>query len=321
MTRGRGQLPYVAVSIRQRFANLGRIAIDRDGARHEAFRVWTFKLARRVTPLVGVDGDGVRFVVSTRETGGVGFFTFVHGAFDEEIMRRLAALLPEYTRIASLRGIRVLEVGANIGTETVSMLVRHGVAHVVAVEPDPANVRLLRANLALNGVEDRVDVHPIALSDTDGTVAFERSPDNFGDHRVRVGDHGAPALLQEGGRTVTEVPARTLDSLVENREIDLAGIDLVWMDVQGHEAHVLGGARALVAAGIPVLTEYWPYGLARAGALDRFHTTVAEDYATVVDMRAGSLPAADVATLAADYRAERSVAGFPAHTDLLLVPR
>jgi FkbM family methyltransferase len=309
------------VSIRHRLANLGRIAIDRDGARHEAVRVWTFKLARRVTPLVGVEGDGVRFVVSTRETG-VGFFTFVHGAvFDEENVRRLAELLPTHTRIASLRGTTVLEVGANIGTETVSMLVRHGVKHVVAVEPDPENVRLLRANLALNGVEDRVDVHPIALSDTDGTVAFERSPDNWGDHRVRVADASAPGLFREEGRTVVDVPARTLDSLVDDNEIELAGIDLVWMDVQGHEAHVLGGARKLAAAGIPVLTEYWPYGLARAGALDRFHAMVAENYGTVVDLRAGALPAADVATLADHYQHEPSAGGFTAHTDLLLVPR
>lgn len=38
-------------------------------------------------------------------------------------------------------------------------------------------------------------------------------------------------------------------------------------------------------SGCDVLTEYWPYGLNRAGGLDRFHTAVAEGYGTVIDLR------------------------------------
>jgi hypothetical protein len=37
------------------------------------------------------------------------------------------------------------------------------------------------------------------------------------------------------------------------------------MDVQGHEKHVLEGAANLLASGVPVISEFWPYGLERAG--------------------------------------------------------
>ena len=72
-----------------------------------------------------------------------------------------------------------------------------------------------------------------------------------------------------------EVPAHRLDSLAEKEVVDLNAIDLVWMDAQGHEAHILAGAESLMTMDIPILTEYWPYGLRRAGALDRFHSLVA----------------------------------------------
>ena len=78
-----------------------------------------------------------------------------------------------------------------------------------------------------------------------------------------------------------DVTARRIDSLAETGDLDLDTVDLVWMDAEGHEGHVLEGARRLVAAGMPVLTEYCPYTLSRAGGLDRFHALVAERYETV----------------------------------------
>lgn len=118
-----------------------------------------------------------------------------------------------------------------------------------------------------------------------------------------------------------EVPARRIDSLIETGEIDLDAVDLVWMDAQGHEGHVLAGARQLIARGIPVLTEYWPYGLRRAGGLDRFHALVADGYGTVIDLCSNrdkppfALPAARVAQLADRYSEE-----FTSYSDLLLLP-
>ena len=198
-------------------------------------------------------------------------------------------------------------MGANIGTVAVSLLVRHGVERIVAVEPDEENVRLLRANLALNGVQDRVEIHQIALSDTDGTLVLEssteqlrRSPHSC--RRARVGpisttrDSARPPRSPRAGSTRWGCRA----------EIDLEDIDLVWMDAQGHEAHILAGAERLAAAGTPIVTEYWPYGLRRAGALERFHALVAERYSVVVDLREPTvaIDAKDVADLADRYAPE-----------------
>jgi FkbM family methyltransferase len=304
---------------------IGRFVRNTDDVRTQRLRGYAFPLVARLTPLVGVERDGVRFVLSTSERG-LGHTTFATGAFDEETLRRMLDALGRHLGVTTLHGMTVLEVGANIGTETVSLLKRHGAERVLAFEPDAENVRMLRANVALNGVHDRAEVHELALSDVDSTLLLECSADNWGDHRIRVAEPQGDDLRDEGRRPTVEVAARRLDSLVESGELDLASVDLVWMDAQGHEGHVLAGARRLIAAGIPVLTEYWPYGLRRAGGLDRFHALVAEGYSTIVDLRTGrdeppvTLDAARVAELAEKYTVDEHGDRFSPHTDLVLLP-
>ena len=196
-----------------------------------------------MTPFVGVEHDGVRYVLGTHDRLGVGYGTFVSGSFEKETMGRMLAALLRHG-VTTLRGMTVLEIGANIGTETVSLLSHHGVERVVAFEPDAENVRLLRANLALNALDPRAEIHEIALSDVDATLVLERSAENCGDHRIRVSDTRGPDLFNEWDRSTVEVSARRIDSLVESKELDLDDVGLVWMDAQGHEGHVLAGAQA-----------------------------------------------------------------------------
>ena len=80
----------------------------------------------------------------------------------------------------------------------------------------------------------------------------------------------------------------TIDSLVADGVIDPERLGLVWMDVQGHEAHALAGAATLAEAGVPVVLEYWPHGLREAGALERLHELLAERYTRFRDLRAGT---------------------------------
>ena len=47
----------------RRLKNLVRLMRNTDGARREAVRVHAFEQARRLTPFVGVEHDGVRYVL------------------------------------------------------------------------------------------------------------------------------------------------------------------------------------------------------------------------------------------------------------------
>jgi FkbM family methyltransferase len=67
-----------------------------------------------------------------------------------------------YTDEYRLRDIhidgRFVDVGAHIGAVTVAVLLDNPEATALCVEPVPENVDVLRANLALNGLEDRATV-------------------------------------------------------------------------------------------------------------------------------------------------------------------
>ena len=162
----------------------------------------------------------------------------------------------------------LLDIGANNGVISIGALLDNRVANVIGLEPDPGNFALLQHNIEINGLSHRFKALPLAASNTTAKLHFELSPDNYGDHRIRpsatgVGGHGEQ---QEASRSVIQVDAMPLDDILaslpgEPRQT----ITLVWMDVQGHEGHVLGGGRQLFSTGVPLVTEVWPYGILRSG--------------------------------------------------------
>jgi FkbM family methyltransferase len=202
-----------------------------------------------------------------------------------------------------------VEVGANIGTTTLMLAQR---ASVLAFEPVPENARLLRVNVAQNRLPNPVDIRELALSNEPGTVVMELHETNSGDHRVRLTDE--PGAYDEQDRQVVEVRAVTLD-------FELAGLvpPSVWMDAQGHEAHVMAGATGLLdLRQTSWVIEYFPYALRRADGLELLHELIVEHFSTVIDMAHGGtpveVPPADVPLLAARYPT-------PEHyTDLILIP-
>jgi FkbM family methyltransferase len=132
-----------------------------------------------------------------------------------------------------LPGTVILDIGANIGNHTVFFAAVLG-ARVHAFEPFQPSLRLLEINLAANGIEGQVQLHPCALGAEDGggRVLAPRLPANPGTVRVAAGGD--------------DVPIQRLDGL------DLPGpVGLLKIDVEGAEADVLDGGRALIAAWLP----------------------------------------------------------------------
>jgi FkbM family methyltransferase len=239
-------------------------------------------LAGKLTPVLAVDHDGFRLFVSTADQQ-LGRRLFCYPTVPErDIQRAFEVLQTVAAPEGPVTGRTVVEIGASVGNHTVELVKRYGARRVVAIEPDPANCALLRQNLVANQVSDQVSLLQIALSDRDGAVELELSPTNSGGHQVLVA-RGTVDGRRDQIETIS-VPATSFDSLIARGEIDLRSTALVWMDAQGHEAHILRGAQQLVAADVPIVTEYWPEGLRSAGGLDAFHEIVASHYSHVIDL-------------------------------------
>lgn len=288
-------------------ANALRWVLNFRGQRRAIGRRYVFDALSRLTPSVAVETDGLRLYVSTSDqvVSRVTFST--EAAYEREQFPPLMDALQRAGIGTGIEGRGFLDIGGNIGSATCLALRRYGAAQAWIFEPSSANVRLLRQNVLVNGFENRAHIHAIALSDHDGTITFELSDDNWGDNRVRMdsanGDAG-PGVLGESQRRTVDVPARRLDGFIDDGSINIDSIGLAWLDVQGHEAHVLAGAVKLLDSNVPIVCEYWPYGLNRAGGLERFHALVTGSRSRFIDLGtpdATVLPTDQLAALQARY--------------------
>lgn len=157
-----------------------------------------------------------------------------------------APLVSDFAGVEFGPGSVALDVGANIGAVTCWLSRRIGTAgRVVAFEPDPDNLAILRQNLALNDVE-RIDLVERGAWSEAGELEFhagggytssfcrtsyvERRPERF--HTTRI-------------------PVTTIDAEVV--ALRLPRVDLIKMDIEGAEGPALQGAADTLRRWRPVV--------------------------------------------------------------------
>jgi FkbM family methyltransferase len=113
--------------------------------------------------------------------------------------------------------MNVWDVGAFIGYY-VALASRLTDGSVIAIEPDPNNVRRLYGTIAANGL-NRIEIVPIAVGNEVGEAAFA--------------GEGMTGLLHKDG--LSNVGITTLDGLVEK----FGRPDVIIMDIEGGEADAL----------------------------------------------------------------------------------
>ena len=125
----------------------------------------------------------------------------------------------------------VLDIGANIGYYSLMMLELMGnKGKLIAVEPSPSNIEILRKNLLLNKYND-IEVHNAAISDENGTKKFFLSEMS----NLNTLNYTEKKSLNLTGETIN-VKTLTVPQIMEGRNLDL-----IRMDVEGHEVEVLNG--------------------------------------------------------------------------------
>jgi len=136
------------------------------------------------------------------------------------------------------RPLRVLDLGANIGLFEVALAPHAPVERVVAYEPDPDNLDLLRRNAVEGGGGAAWRIVPACAAGADGEVPFMAG--RFAESRV-----------PEAGAEGVTVP-------VEARDVfpDLAEADLVKIDIEGGEWEILGDPRLAGTPARAVVLEY-----------------------------------------------------------------
>jgi FkbM family methyltransferase len=169
-----------------------------------------------------------------------------YGSWEEGESAALTALIRP--------GNHVIDVGAHVGYLTLLAAARVGdTGGVLAIEANPDNFELLRANLGRHGATHVRAVRAAAWRRSDETRTMTVSSENSGDHRV---------FVRQGATETLEVPTVALDDLVPE-DWD---VDVVKVDVQGTDHVAVEGMQRVIARCQPtILIEFWPLGIEEFG--------------------------------------------------------
>jgi FkbM family methyltransferase len=129
------------------------------------------------------------------------------------------------------RGDIVLDCGAHIGYFT-RVALRAGARMVIAIEPEPANIVALRRNFDTELRSGAVKLVSKGVWNERGKLPLRLSDSSNDSHSLVPG---------HGGKKEQEVELVTIDDL--SRELRLARVDFVKMDIEGAETKALEGAR------------------------------------------------------------------------------
>jgi FkbM family methyltransferase len=140
-------------------------------------------------------------------------------------------------RAAQLRATLLVDAGANVGYMSLLMAkFSAGTANVWAFEPHPEIYSALQRNVRLNDYDSKIHLVQCALSETQGAAKLFL-PIGFEKNR-------GLASLQRPTPQYIEVRTDTLDRCFAQQRIDVLKVD-----VEGHELSVLKGADALFSKG------------------------------------------------------------------------
>jgi FkbM family methyltransferase len=127
------------------------------------------------------------------------------------------------------------DVGANVGFYSLQIAKKtQGQSRIFAFEPNHYTFKRLELNCSLNSFGNCILPIHEALYREEGYINFYESP-------VHTSATSSLSDFKEIARSATKVKATTLDHVVERES--LSRIDLLKIDVEGHELDVLEGAK------------------------------------------------------------------------------
>lgn len=153
-------------------------------------------------------------------------------------------------------GMTFLDIGANVGYYTALAIARIGEnGRIIALEPDQENFSYLQETVAANGAQNTTCFQKAAAAEN-GSRTLYMSASNRGDNRL---------YANEFPGSTSQVDVCTIDTLLA--QLGVATVDLVKVDVQGFEGHVLRGMGETIrrSGNLILLMEFWPFGLRSAG--------------------------------------------------------
>ena len=153
-----------------------------------------------------------------------------------------------------------VDVGANIGYFTILAGLRihaGGSGRVIAIEPNPECCALIERNIIINWSMCSIDLHKIAVGAESGEVWLSAPANRAANAHLMFGEE------EIAGERRFRVPMQPLDAVVPEG----LAVDILKIDVEGHELSVFHGAHRVIAQSpdIKIIMEWSPKQMQEAG--------------------------------------------------------
>lgn len=217
----------------------------------------------------------------------IGRSIFIQGDFDRKTVLKVFNTL-EINGLVPKDGLKIVEIGANIGTQTVYFHLTGKVAKILAIEPDPVNLKLLRRNIEENHIGAKVVVVDCAIGEAERPAVLYRTAENHGDSSL------SPQGRDSGS---VKVEVRPLPAVLAESGMSPSDVDFIWMDIQGAEPLACASMTALMERQVPMFSEFSPvfYGESETKAFIKLLSSFYErcilfDQGKTTEMAVSDLP-------------------------------
>ena len=173
-------------------------------------------------------------------------------------------LIVDLARQMVLPGMRVLDVGANVGYFSLLFSVLVGDrGSVYALEPSPTNVVKIKEMIRVNKLTN-VLLFPFAATDHSGLVDFHIEHTGAMGHIIEDGN-----IINKATTKISVEAVRTDDLVLDH---EFKKIDIVKIDVEGEEKQVLMGMQDLLTRDKPVIICEWHPAVAGSDYMSIFES-------------------------------------------------
>ena len=165
---------------------------------------------------------------------------FIDKSFDYRILTKAIKLLGKKNSKLTL-----INIGAHIGSTGIPLIKKNNFKNLIAFEPTKRNFRLLKANIFLNEIDDRVQAYNLAISNKKANLHLGTTKGNTGGNRI----------LRNKQKNTEIVKSDILDNYTYNLNKNNS---LIFIDAEGHEPNIFLGAKKTIKKKIPIVFEFYP---------------------------------------------------------------
>jgi len=163
---------------------------------------------------------------------GISCELLVNGIHERETVELLRSLLHDK--------MTIIDIGANLGFYALlEASMTSDDTRIFAIEPSPRNVSILRENIRINNLEGKIKVFELGISDYVGSSIFYLE-DKSNRHHIDKFKMGSVK-----SNNSIEIQVTTVDEFCKEHMID--EINLLRLDVEGHEYAVIDGAHEILS--------------------------------------------------------------------------